>query len=865
MMAGSIKIHRSKLPVRLESIMRLLSGLRRLGAACIATFVIASSATAQEVATPVDSITLLPGFKAELLYSVPRDQQGSWVSLCTDHKGRLITSDQYGSLYRITVSEPGKEPAEVSVEKIELPADQPQIGMAQGLLYAFDSLYVVVNSANDKQPSGLYRLRDTDNDDKYDKVEKLREFGNGYEHGAHAVVLSPDKQYLYICAGNHTKLCDPERSLVPRNWGEDFLLSRLWDAGGHAQGILAPGGWICRTDPDGKVFELVASGFRNEYDIAFSPDGELFTYDADMEWDIGLPWYRPTRVNHVISGAEFGWRSGTGKWPADYPDSLGSVVDIGNGSPTGITFGTGAKFPAKYQKALFISDWSYGIIYAVHMSPQGAGFTGVAEKFASAQPLPVTDLVVHPTDGSLYVTIGGRKTQSGLYRLTYTGAESTELATAISKDDHRAERAERYSLEQLHGSQSPYAIDLAWPKLSSPDRETRFAARIAIEHQPVSQWAEKALAEKDPVSSIQAIIALARCGEPAQQDAALAALNRIDWNKLTEAQRVDLLRAYQLVFIRFGKGTDAARQSVIAKLDGLYPNPSPRLNLELGKQLVYLEAPGVVARTLALFDHAPTQEEQIACLFTLMEMKADWTTETRKKYFEDFATVAASRGGHSFMGYLKNIRQAAIDSLTDDEKTALKDVIDKPFAPVEQQGVSPTRKLVKKWTVDELVPVLDKGLHDRDFVNGRAMFSAAACFKCHRVKLEGGSTGPDLTGAGGRFNNRNLLESMIEPGKVISDQYEKKVFQMKDGRVIEGRVINLNEKNMMVLTNMFDPDSIVPIDRNEIEESKPSKASMMPDDLLNTLNENDILDLAAYLKSGGDPNSPLFKKRTAAK
>ena len=89
---------------------------------------------------------------------------------------------------------------------------------------------------------------------------------------------------------------------------------------------LAPQGWIARTDPDGKEWELIAAGMRNPFDIAFNRDGELFTYDADMEWDIGEPWYRPTRVNHVISGAEFGFRNGSGKWPAYYIDSFGAVV-----------------------------------------------------------------------------------------------------------------------------------------------------------------------------------------------------------------------------------------------------------------------------------------------------------------------------------------------------------------------------------------------------------------------------------------------------------------------------------------------------------------------------------------------------------
>ena len=97
------------------------------------------------------------------------------------------------------------------------------------------------------------------------------------------------------------------------------------------------------------------------------------------------------------------------------------MVNIGPGSPTGIAFGTGARFPAKYQNALFICDWSFGKLYAVHMTPNCATYSGEVETFATATPLPLTDVVVNPKDGALYFTIGGRNTQSGLYRVTYVG------------------------------------------------------------------------------------------------------------------------------------------------------------------------------------------------------------------------------------------------------------------------------------------------------------------------------------------------------------------------------------------------------------------------------------------------------------
>ena len=145
-----------------------------------------------------------------------------------------------------------------------------------------------------------------------------------------------------------------------------------------------------------------------------------------MEWDVGLPWYRPTRVCHVVSGAEFGWRSGSGKWPKYYPDSLPPVHEVGLGSPTGMTFGTAAKFPAKYQSCLFISDWSYGQIYALHLKPDGASWTGERDVFCSANALPVTDLTISPFNGKMYFLIGGRRSQSALYEISYTGSESVE-------------------------------------------------------------------------------------------------------------------------------------------------------------------------------------------------------------------------------------------------------------------------------------------------------------------------------------------------------------------------------------------------------------------------------------------------------
>src|SRR2546422_3768597 len=312
-------------------------------------------------ATPADSLTVLPGFKVELLHSAPKSE-GSWICMTTDAKGRLIISPQGENqpLLRVTLERSGRIKA---IEPIPVP-----LSTAMGLLYAHHSLYV---NSHGPQGNGLYRLIDSNHNDTFEtnEVHFLKRLEGTGEHGYHALALGPDKM-IYVMDGNHTKVPKGIAPTSPhKNYQEDFLLPRQWDANGHAVGILAPGGYVVRTDPQGKTWQLVLAGFRNSYGFDFSPGGEMFTFDSDMEWDWGLPWYRPTRINHCVSGGEYGWRSGSAVWPEYYADSLPATVNIGIGSPTGVKFGTKSSFPEEYRRAMFVLDWSYGRIFAVHLQP----------------------------------------------------------------------------------------------------------------------------------------------------------------------------------------------------------------------------------------------------------------------------------------------------------------------------------------------------------------------------------------------------------------------------------------------------------------------------------------------------------------
>ena len=240
-------------------------------------------------ATPASELTVAPGFKVELLKTAT-EREGSWVSMAIDEKGRLYISPQGkapdGGIMRLTLDAAGQ------VAKTDWL--KPDIGAAMGMLWAFDSLYV---SGQGPEGQGIYRLRDTDADDELDKLDLLKKVpGGGGEHGAHAIVLGPDDK-LYITQGNATPVIegiDYEHSPYA-HFAEDILLPRVMDpVATFFDKLKVPYGHILRTDENGANWELFAGGFRNAYDIDFNPSGELFTYDSDMEWDTGLPWYRPT-------------------------------------------------------------------------------------------------------------------------------------------------------------------------------------------------------------------------------------------------------------------------------------------------------------------------------------------------------------------------------------------------------------------------------------------------------------------------------------------------------------------------------------------------------------------------------------------
>ncbi len=282
----------------------------------------------------------------------------------------------------------------------------------------------------------MIRYRDANSDDRADgPPDVFLKLKTGGEHHAHAVQRGPDG-WWYVLIGNDAGI------------NSDYVKLK-------SSPIKSPrAGCLLRLRPDLSGGEIVADGLRNSYDFAFNGAGDTFVFDSDSEREVSLPWYRPIRVMHALPGSDAGWVSQNWIRPDHYLDMPGIVASFGRGSPTGVVCYQHTQFPRHYRGALFVLDWTFGRVLAVPLRKFGGSWTSTPYAFIAPKNdfgFAPTDAEVGP-DGSLYISVGGRGTRGGVYKVTYVGdhpqttsivqtsGEQTDTTSAKS-DAHSAKRA----------------------------------------------------------------------------------------------------------------------------------------------------------------------------------------------------------------------------------------------------------------------------------------------------------------------------------------------------------------------------------------------------------------------------------------
>lgn len=502
-----------------------------------ALFLLAATAGAP----PAPDLKLPPGFTAKLYADNPLAPDVYTMTI--DDAGRVLIAGR--GYVRALVDDDNDGTADRAVDLIDGLKEGPM-----GLLAEGDSLFVVSDG-------GLKRYRSYNGRDKLKgPAELLLALKTGGEHDAHALRRGPDG-WLYLLCGNMAGV----------------KTATATDRRSPVRDPVA--GALLRLSPDFSTVEIVADGFRNPYSFDFNPDGESLTYDSDNERCVGLPWYEGCRFYHVVPGGNYGWRapqrSQTWRKPPYFPDVVRPIADLGRGSPTGVACYRHTQFRAKYRGGFFLADWTFGRIYFVPLTPSGSTYRGTPEVFAEAtgtSGFAPTALAVHPKTGELFVSIGGRGTRGGVYRIAFDKGDANPkpLPMANRSLDYDNESATQWLKDALANDirKRRESLDLIWrhrdkgfhpdaiakvvrPNLDHPDALVRAAAgRVALPFAITGR--------KDDL--LQARLTLALASVESDPDWALAVALAVLDNP--NAKDEELIAALRLVHLAHGDLTAKA-------------------------------------------------------------------------------------------------------------------------------------------------------------------------------------------------------------------------------------------------------------------------------------------------------------------
>ena len=165
------------------------------------------------------------------------------------------------------------------------------------------------------------------------------------------------------------------------------------------------------------------------------------------------------------------------------------------------------------------------------------------------------------------------------------------------------------------------------------------------------------------------------------------------------------------------------------------------------------------------------------------------------------------------------------------------------WGPIDELSVDKAAEFTKYRAL-----LTDQAIASSNPVQGKQVFQQT-CGACHRMYDEGGQVGPDLTGSN-RADLEYILSNMLNPSEVIQDDYLMVILTTRDGRTYLGNVIAENDRQLTM--RMVGDESLV-INKSDIQTREVSNASLMPEGLLETLTDQQVLDLVAYLRTTEAP------------
>jgi putative membrane-bound dehydrogenase-like protein len=272
----------------------------------------------------------------------------------------------------------------------------------------------------------------------------------------------------------------------------------------------------------------------------------------------------------------------------------------------------------------------------------------------------------------------------------------------------------------------------------------------------------------------------------------------------------------------------AIRSLVRARRKGIVPKLQNLLgNRDLASSAIYglaafdtPETPGLLVNRFSGFRSAAKAE-------------AINTLVSRPQYAE--VLLAAIKGGDISRDEVSAFQIRQMKSF---EKEPIKARVNEIWPELEQLSAEHKEQIIK-LRAELTLEVLAKA----DRSKGRFIFGTS-CANCHKLFGTGRTIGPDLTGAQ-RTNLNYLLENIVDPSATVSKNFQLSIVVQEDGRVFSGVVVERKEKTITIQTS----DRRVTIARDEIDETRESQLSLMPENQLKVMKPDQIRDLIGYLMS----------------
>jgi putative heme-binding domain-containing protein len=604
--------------------------------------------------------------------------------------------------------------------------------------------------------------------------------------------------------------------------------------------------------------EFVHGEPLNITDVEVGPDGLIYFSIGGRGTEGGI-----YRVKYTGAGA---------------PTNAASTNGDSAGAPTGVL--------AAVRQPQPLSSWGYAAIEKIKAS-MGASFATELEELArdtraisEYRAQAVYIMQRHggrPNAALLKALLADRDVMVRAAAIYVVGLHSSDAAKAVAasalKDVEplvRRRAAEALVRQGLSADKPAFApVGDVYALLNDADRFVRYSGRMALERMPRAEWAPMVLAETNPLGAIEGALALietAKSGDDLEP-----VLNRqLQWLQkpsLSVDDKLRALRVFQLAVIESKNETPSLKKRAHSALIAQFPSKDERLNRQLANTLAWAGQPAAIGKILAAMPKDNTDQQlQLHYVQALRTVKDGWTPAQKTQLMDWYAKAITWRGGASFPGFINLLFDASLQTFTPAEKKLAYSKVPQ-FAPLTAEELAAAAQraatqragqqrpanmrargvlaISKEELAEELIFTPQR--QPPSVEQGRQVFDKA-CSSCHRFGAIGNDLGPDLTTLNSRFQKKDIVESILWPSKVISDQYEVTMVQTKDGKAFAGFVVR-EEGGKLAMRTADTVGRQFEVASASVKSKEKSPVSLMPEGLVDEFSLGQIHGLIRFLQS----------------